>query len=230
MQVRSWPVLRCVAMLSLSPSKLGPAASRLWLAGGNTAAGSGGAAHSALARELLSELAIQLGMDCPAHLWTPRGQGKPHHPNLPPHWCASISHSKGRVIVGLAQFPFGLDLERTLARRARRLEGLIEMLPEPAVRAWIHAHPRPHAAFYQAWTLYESLFKLNAHSAVRELDISALRLQLSNAQRRKFTVWQDNDWTLAVAGDRATELVPDPTLLFPGLRRMPVTIADPAHI
>jgi 4'-phosphopantetheinyl transferase len=225
MLVRSWPEWHCVVMLSPSRNKPGADSSRLWLAGGITAADRGGAAHSGLARELLSELARQLGMDCPAQSWSSRGQGKPRHANLPIDWYAGISHRKGRVIVGLADCPFGLDLERALPRHANRLGDLIDTLPESRVRAWIRAHPYPSAAFYQAWTAYEALFKLTDLTSDREPASSSLRLHSRNARRKQFMAWQDKDWTLAVVAERKPQLLPDPSLIFPGLTQVPSNFA-----
>lgn len=209
-------------MLSLSPSNVGPANRQLLLAGGDLGASSTGAAQSSYARKLLSELAARLELDCPVTQWSKRGQGKPSHPNLPVDWYANISHKNGRVLVGLADGRFGLDLECSAKRHGRRLDALIDTLPEPEVRQWIRTQNDPQAAFYLAWTLYESLFKLAGHTANPASGIFAQRLQ-SLVQSGEAAVWQGGGWTLAVVSEAPFEPAPDPRLLFPELQPAPLT-------
>lgn len=209
-----------------SPSKPSSGARRLLLAGADLPAGSRGADHSSYARALLSELAARFGMNCPAAHWSARGRGKPFHPDLPPGWFANISHKQGRVIVGLAEVRFGLDLECAVQRHATRLDALVEMLPEPHIRQWIRRHEHPQAAFYQAWTLYESLFKLAGHTDSPAPNVFSLRLQSLDKSERELMLWQGGDWTLAIVSDAALELNPDPALLFSELRRVPIVIQE----
>lgn len=224
MPAPSWPGSRCAAMSLPSPSKPSSGARRLLLAGADLPVGSRGAGHSSYARTLLSELAARFGMDCPSAQWSARGQGKPFHPDLPPGWFANISHKQGRVIVGLAEERFGLDLECATQRHATRLDALIDMLPEPHIRQWIRGHDHPQTAFYQAWTLYESLFKLAGHTDSPAQNVFSLRLQSLDKPGREPMVWQGGDWTLAIVSDAGLELSPDPALLFPELRRVPIAI------
>lgn len=226
--MRSWPESRCAAMLSLSPSRVEPGAGRLWLAGEDCEAPSG-AAQSGLARQLLSELAARLGMPCPVPLWSPRGRGRPHHADLPPGWYAGISHSKGRVIVGLADCPFGMDLERSVSRHTSRLQGLIDALPEPTVRDWIRAQKHPQAAFYQAWTLYEAQFKLTSHSANPAPDVFSTRLHNRHGSAPELMLWQGGDWTLAIASDLRSQVIPAPDQLFPELSSISFASQDLTH-
>ncbi|MBY5926857.1 MULTISPECIES: 4'-phosphopantetheinyl transferase family protein [unclassified Halomonas] len=123
-----------------------------------------GAETSRLGRELLTRLAAQLGHRCALEGWSPRGAGPPRHTDLPCPWTACLSHSGGLVVAGLGEVPIGLDIEAPSPsrkrRHQRRLEGLIETLPEAEVRHAIRASSDPLAAFYRAWTLHEACYKL----------------------------------------------------------------------
>lgn len=164
-------------------------------------AGHDGAAASALGRHLLSELCAQSGLDCPPERWSPPGQA-PRHPDLPEQMHAGISHSHGRVIAGLGDQAFGLDLEYHHPRRLKRLPGMIELLPEAAIRQQIQQDSDPVTAFYRFWTLREALFKLdNACYS----DLFAFDLDKALADPILVTrVWQQQDWSYALA-KRKTE-------------------------
>jgi hypothetical protein len=218
MPAPSWRVLRCGATLSPSLSNR-PDISRqsLYLAADLLPANSNGELQSSRARTLLSDLAAGLGMHCSPELWSARGSGAPTHPELLPGWHAGISHKCGTILVGLAAAPFGLDLECANVRHAHRLEGLIEMLPEPWVRRWIHQSPYPQTAFYHAWTLYEALFKFtsaansskNRHHNMGELKLADPVFHAS--------AWHGASWTLGIISAQDLQPTPDPAHLLCGL-------------
>lgn len=162
-------------------------------------AGSNGACLSRLGRESLSRLAARRKFDCSIDGWSPRGSGPPRHPGLPAPWQACLSHSRGRVIAGLANVPVGIDLESTRTRHLERLHGLIDLLPEPQVRCAIHRSAHPLSAFYRAWTLHEALFKLDSllgrpPGSVLETKLSRL-LPGGGVQAWQ---WQHDGWTLSI--------------------------------
>lgn len=119
-----------------------------------------GQSTSQRGRELLSQLAAELAIDCPLSGWSARGSGPLSHPALPSGHYPILSHRRGMVVAGLANCPVGLDLEVALPRHRHRLPGLVAMLPDADIRTAILEAPDPQAAFYLAWTRYESLFKL----------------------------------------------------------------------
>lgn len=168
---------------------------------------------SSEARRLLSQLAAELGFNCPPQLWSPRGMGPPTHPTLPADWFAGITHKRGRVIVGLSDQAFGIDLEAFNPRHAKRLGGLIETLPEQSVRCAIQQAACPQQAFYQAWTLHEALFKLASQTTQPSSSVLATRLQPALASTDRNKLWQSPQWTFAITGcaplslDRSPEAI-----------------------
>ena len=127
-------------------------------------------------RELLSQLAADQGLDCPVSAWSARGNGPVSHPALPAGHYPIMSHRRGLVVAGLANGPVGLDLEVPLPRHRQRLTALVEMLPDTDIRSTILEAPDPQAAFYRAWTLYESLFKLAWLEGQQPSQVLAMRL------------------------------------------------------
>ena len=216
--------------MSPSLNKLQESSPRLLLAGGDLAndhpANQTVSAYSSYARELLSELATQLGMHCPPALWSARGEGKPTHPGLHSGWYANITHKKGRVVVGLADRCFGIDLEYAAARRTARLDALIDQLPEPWVRQRIREADSRVSAFYQSWTLYESLFKHASHTPNPAENLFAMRLHTLAELRLDCAVWQGDQWTLAIVSEGRLSPHPDPATLFCGLQPTSVFILD----
>ncbi|KPQ25182.1 MAG: Phosphopantetheinyl transferase [Halomonas sp. HL-48] len=162
-------------------------------------AGSSGACVSQLGRELLSQLAAARGFHCPVGEWSPRGKGAPQHPALPSPWKACLAHRDLRVIAGLATVPVGIDIEHARARHQGRVGELVELLPETDVRHAIRRSAAPLAAFYQAWTLHEALFKLDSlsgstHGHVLETRLSRL---LPGGDAHAWQ-WQQAGWTLSI--------------------------------
>lgn len=176
------------------------------------------------ARILLSGLAAQQGLHCPPALWSPRGQGVPCHPNLPVEWHASLSHKRGRVIVGLSRTRFGLDLEYANTRHGSKLEALVGMLPESEIRTHIQQSDCPLSSFYQVWTLYESLFKLSGHTATPAESLLAVRLKPMEELNLNYRVWQDTAWTLGLVSEEDLQPCPSPGALFPGLKPVDIRI------
>lgn len=180
-------------------------------------AASGGAACSREARRLLSQLAAAQGFICPEADWSPRGSGPPTHPRLPSGWFAGITHKRGAVIAGLSDGPWGIDLECFNPRHALRLEGLIDSLPEPPVRKAIHEAGSPQLAFYQAWTLYEALFKLAGHTDRPAPSVFDVRLPDPLKSEDTIRVWQGQEWTLTLAGEAPVLLNIDPASILCGI-------------
>lgn len=143
-----------------------------------------GAAASRLGRELLSQLAACLSHDCPVEKWSPRGNGPPRHAQLPDGLWACLSHSHNLVIAGIAECPLGLDIEHSNPRHLKRLEGLIETLPEAEVRDAIRASSDPLAAFYRAWTLHEAYYKLACLEGSPPAHVLATRIASLFVQQR----------------------------------------------
>ena len=170
---------------------------------------------SSEARQLLSQLAAELGFNCPPPLWSPRGMGPPTHPALPANWFAGITHKRGRVIVGLSDRAFGIDLEAFNPRHAKRLGGLIETLPEQSVRCAIQQAACPQQAFYQAWTLHEALFKLASQTAQPSSSVLATRLQPALAAAEQNRLWQSPQWTFAITGCAPLSLDVNPEAILP---------------
>lgn len=189
---------------------------RVLLGGTELPAQARGDALSSEARRLLSQLAAELGFDCPHPLWSPRGIGPPTHPALPADWFAGITHKRGRVIVGLSDQPFGIDLEAFNPSHAKRLDGLIEMLPEPPVQQAIQHASCPQQAFYQAWTLHEALFKLASQTTQPSNSVLATRLQPALAITEQNRLWQSRQWTFALTGCAPLSLDVNPESILPG--------------
>ncbi|MBN8413941.1 4'-phosphopantetheinyl transferase family protein [Halomonas cupida] len=177
-----------------------------------------GAETSRLGRELLTRLAAQLGHRCALEGWSPRGAGPPRHTDLPRPWTACLSHSGGLVVAGLGEVPIGLDIEAPSPsrkrRHQRRLEGLIETLPEAEVRHAIRASSDPLAAFYRAWTLHEACYKLGCLAdqppdhvlATRIASLVAMPMSAgidlerdSRPFEQPLNVWQAQDQRLTVS-------------------------------
>lgn len=193
-------------------------AKRLLLDGFDLKNSKDGKSASIQARVLLSRLAKREDLHCPPELWSPRGQGMPCHPNLPKEWHASISHKRGRIVVGLAEAGFGLDLEHANSRHIGKLEALINLLPEPEIRVLIQQSECRLSAYYQAWTLYESLFKLSGHTANPSESLFAVRLKSISKESLEHAVWQGGDWTLAIVSAERLQYCPNPCDLFPELK------------
>lgn len=191
---------------------------RVLLAGTALPAGTRAEDLSSEARRLLSQLAAELGFDCPQHKWSPRGEGPPTHPGLPAGWFAGITHKRERVIVGLADRPFGIDLEIFSPRHAGRLSGLISMLPEPTVQQAILQAACPQQAFYQAWTLHEALFKRCSQTRRPASSVLDTRLQPLLREERHTQVWQSAQWTFALSGSAPLTMPVAPDVLLPGTR------------
>lgn len=203
-------------MSSLFPDTTAPrlllaiARTRSSLAGENRGATSirtPGAEASRLGRDLLSQLAAHLDLDCPVEEWSPRGHGPPRHARLPDPLWACLSHSRELVIAGIADCPLGVDIERSVERHRKRLDGLIEALPEAEVRDAIRASPDPLAAFYRAWTLHEARYKLaslegSPSSHVLSTRIAALFFQQHSGCNPVIHAWQyqDENYTLSLCG------------------------------
>lgn len=162
-------------------------------------AGPDGKQQSRRGRELLSRLAAERGIDCPVDAWSARGSGPLRHPALPDAYHPCLSHRGGRVVAGLADCPVGLDLERAHPRHARRLDDILELLPDPTVRLAIRQSSSPLAAFYRAWTLYEALYKLSSLEGHTPSTIFATPLtQLAPGGDIHAWQWQAGGWTLAL--------------------------------
>ena len=170
---------------------------------------------SSEARQLLSQLAAELGFNCPPQLWSPRGMGPPTHPALPADWFAGITHKRGRVMVGLSDAPFGIDLEHFNPHHTVRLSGLIEMLPEQSVQKAIQQAACSQQAFYQAWTLHEALFKLASQTTQPSSSVLATRLQPALASTDRNQLWQSPQWTFAITGSAPLSLDINPEAILP---------------
>lgn len=167
----------------------------------------GGHQQSRRGRELLSRLAANQGVNCAVDAWSPRGRaGPPIHPALAAPHVACLSHRDDRVVAGLANCPIGLDLEHARPRHARRLNELLEWLPEPDVRQAILVSNDPPAAFYRAWTLHEALYKLACAEGQPPATVLDTRLSsLAPHGSVHAWQWQAHGWTLAVCA-RDSEL------------------------
>ena len=77
--------------------------------------------------------------ELPPLAWTDRG--KPWFPNYPTV-CFSLSHTAGVVLVGLAQQPIGVDVERIRPVGPRLLERLGEGELEALFSAWVRREAR----------------------------------------------------------------------------------------
>ena len=190
---------------------------RVLLAGTALSPGARGEVLSREARRLLSQLAAELGFDCPPPLWSPRGMGPPTHPALPANCFAGITHKRERVMVGLSDRPFGIDLEYANERHSRRLHGLIELLPEYPVQQAILNADCPQQAFYQAWTLHEALFKLYSQTEHPALSVLDTRLHSILAEKYQAGLWQSRQWTFAVTGCAPLTLPVNPAAILPGV-------------
>lgn len=200
------------------------------LAASELPASSDGFMCSREARRLLTQLAASQGHTCPEADWSPRGSGPPAHPRLPSGWFAGITHKRGMVIAGLSHGPFGIDLEYSNPRHALRLEGLIDSLPEPHVRKTICEASSPQSAFYQAWTLYEALFKLASHTDRLAPSVFDVRLPNPLKSHDRIRVWQGQEWTFTLAGDAPVLLNIDPASLLPGIAPVAsVFVKETAH-
>lgn len=186
------------------------------LAGVGLPAETRGEIVSGEARRLLSQLAAELGLHCPESHWSPRGAGPPKHPALTGNWFAGITHKHGRVIVGLSDQPFGIDLEYFNPRHAERLPGLIELLPELTVQQAIQQAACPQQAFYQAWTLHEALFKLSSQTVQPASTVLDTRLQPAIAMADQVSLWQSPHWTATIVGCAPLALDNDMTCILPG--------------
>lgn len=190
---------------------------RVLLAGTALSPGARGEALSREARRLLSQLAAELGFDCPQQFWSPRGSGPPTHPALPASWYAGITHKREQVIVGLSDRLFGIDLEYSNPRHARRLHGLIELLPEyPVQQAILHADC-PQQAFYQAWTLHEALFKLYSQTEHPASSVLDTRLHSILSKEHHTSLWQSPQWTFAITACAPLILPVHPSRILPGV-------------
>ena len=189
---------------------------RVLLAGATLPPQTRGEVLSQEARRLLSQLAAGLGLDCPPSLWSPRGTGPPTHPALPANCFAGITHKRGQVIVGLSEWPFGIDLEYANPRHARRLQGLIELLPEYPVRQAILQAECPQQAFYQAWTLHEALFKLASQTDHPASSVLDTRLHSILTEEGHTGVWQSRQWTFTITGCAPLLLPIDPGSMLTG--------------
>lgn len=203
-------------MLSLFPDTTTPclllaiARTRSSLAGesrGATSIRTTGAEVSRLGRDLLSQLAAQLDLDCPVEEWSPRGSGPPRHTRLPDQLWACLSHSRGLVVAGIAGCPLGIDIECSIKRHRKRLDGLIDALPEAEVRDAIRASSDPLAAFYRAWTLHEARYKLaslegSPPSHLLSTRIATLFFHQRASSSPVIHTWQhqDENYTLSLCG------------------------------
>jgi len=169
------------------------------------------------ARRLLSQLTANQGFTCPEADWSPRGRGPPRHLGLASNWFAGITHKQGLVIAGLSDAPFGIDLERFNSRHTDRLEGLIDILPEPHVRDAIRQARSPQQAFYQAWTLHEALFKLAAQTSQPASSAFNTRLESALQASDQIRLWQNREWTLAVTGCASLLLETGPASMISGM-------------
>lgn len=183
-------------------------------------ASSCGALLSREARRLLSQLAAELGLNCPESGWSPRGAGPPRHAALPSNWFAGITHKQGLVLVGLSDGHFGIDLEHFNPRHSDRLEGLIDVLPEPRVRDAIRQSRSPQHVFYQAWTLHEAVFKLASQTDQPASSVFTTRLESALQAADRSLLWQSPEWTLAVTGCAPLLLKTDPASMIPGLMQV----------
>ncbi|WP_150303268.1 4'-phosphopantetheinyl transferase superfamily protein [Pseudomonas saliphila] len=183
-------------------------------------ASSCGALLSREARRLLSQLAADLGFKCPESGWSPRGAGPPRHTALPSNWFAGITHKRGLVIVGLSDGHFGIDLEHFNPRHSDRLEGLIDILPEPQVRDAIRQALSPQHVFYQAWTLHEAVFKLASQTDQPASSVFVTRIESALQAGDRTRLWQNQEWTLAVIGCASLSLKTDPASMIPGLMQV----------
>lgn len=76
---------------------------------------------------------------------------------------------------------------------------MLQLLPDPVVRRAIQHAASPLAAFYRAWTLYESLYKLSSLEGHTPSTIFSMPLtRLAPRGDIHAWQWQADGWTLAL--------------------------------
>lgn len=89
-----------------------------------------------------------------AQIIRPRG-GKPYLAAGRPFF--SVSHSRGRVLAAVSDFPVGVDIERVR-----------DFSPQLAARLFSESERRDFS-FFEAWTLRESVYKLTGRGELRSM-------------------------------------------------------------
>ena len=118
---------------------------------------------------LRRHLREHLGMPAPAITIAIQPDGKPYVPDA--QWHFSLSHSAGRILIGIAPCSIGIDLQRQ--DDAVDIEAIAERMFDDDQKAAVkNASDRRHTA-YAIWCEKEALFKLGQAprlSTTAELD------------------------------------------------------------